>query len=90
MVRRRLKKTEAVMAKTPEEGQRLIPYIQVGRLKRALPRLVERELAGGVVEAIDAATPWTMSIPDCGKAYFGFGRQKSYEVAYLVTNPSGD
>ena len=69
-----------------EGGKRLIPYVQVGRLKRALPRLIEQQLAGEAGAAIDAATPWTMSVPDAGKAYFGLGRQMSYAVAYEVTS----
>jgi hypothetical protein len=77
---------EVTMTKTPETGRRLIPFIRVGRLKRALPRLIEQQLAGEAAAAIDAATPWTMSIPDAGKEYFGLGRQMSYSVAYEVTS----
>ena len=73
-------------AQRAEEGKRLIPYIRVGRLKRALPRLIEQQLAGEAGAAIDAATPWTMSIPDAGRAYYGLGRQMSYSVAYEVTS----
>jgi len=76
---------EVTMMKTPERAKRLIPFIRVGRLKRALPRLIERQLAGGAGE-VGAATPFTMSIPDCGRTYFGLGRQKSYEVSYEVTS----
>jgi len=81
---------ESEMAKTrkqgAEAGKRLIPYIQVGRLKRALPRLIEKELAGEAEAQTDATTPWTMSIPDAGRAYYGLGRQMSYEVSYPVTS----
>jgi len=70
-----------------EAGSRLIPYLQVGRLKRALPRIIEQELAGVAGTPIGAETPWTMSIPDAGKRYFGLGRALSYEVSYPVTNP---
>jgi hypothetical protein len=69
-----------------EAGKRLIPYLQVGRLKRALPRLIEKELAGEAEARIDETTPWTMSVPEAGKAYFGLGRQLSYAVAYEVTS----
>jgi hypothetical protein len=75
---------EVTMTKTPERTDRLIPFIRVGRLKRALPRLIEKQLAGGA--EVGTATPFTMSIPDCGRAYFGLGRQKSYEVAYEVAS----
>jgi hypothetical protein len=72
------------MAKTPEEGKHLIPFIRVGRLKRALPRLIEKQLAGEAGAATD--TPWSMSIPDAGRRYYGLGRQMSYSVAYEVTS----
>jgi hypothetical protein len=46
---------EVTMMKTPERAKRLIPFIRVGRLKRALPRLIERQLAGGAGEVGDQA-----------------------------------
>src|SRR5262249_5561204 len=73
---------EVTMTKTPERADRLIPFIRVGRLKRALPRLIEKQLAGGA--EVGTATPFDMRIPECGREYFGLGRQKSYEVAYEV------
>jgi hypothetical protein len=76
---------DRAMAKAPQQqGKRLIPFIRVGRLKRALPRLIEQELAGEAGTATD--TPWSMSIPDAGRRYFGLGRQMSYSVAYEVTS----
>jgi hypothetical protein len=64
----------------------LIPYVQAGRLKKALPRLIEQQLAGETEAVIDATTPWTMSIPEAGRRYFGLGKAMSYVVAYEVTN----
>jgi hypothetical protein len=67
-------------------GERLIPYIQAGRFKKALPRLIEQQLAGESEAPIDTTTPWTMSIPDAGRRYFGLGKALSYSVAYPI-NP---
>jgi hypothetical protein len=76
------------MAKTktegPKPGERLIPYVKAGRFKKALPRLIEQQLAGEAEPQIDANTPWTMSIPDAGRRYFGLGKALSYAVAYPV------
>lgn len=65
-----------------KEGDRLIAYVQVGRLKRAL---VHRSAQGLGVE-IDANTPPTMSIPACGKLLLGIGKELSYTVAYPVND----
>jgi hypothetical protein len=62
-----------------EEGQRLIPYVRTGRLKRGLPRRMALELG----LEIDPATPLTLSIPQCGKL-LGIGKQLAYAVAYAV------
>jgi hypothetical protein len=61
------------------EAGKLIPYLQAGRLKKALPRLIEQKLG------IDAQTNApTMSIPAAGRLYFGLGKALSYAVAYPV------
>jgi hypothetical protein len=70
-------------------GDRLIPYLQVGRLKKALPHLIEQKLAGEADLRIDTATPWTMSIPAAGRRYFGLGKALSYQVSYPV-NPDAN
>jgi len=62
-------------------GERVIPYLQINRLKRALPHRMAQEL--GV--HIDAATPATLSIPACGKL-LGIGKALAYAVAYPVND----
>jgi len=65
-----------------EPGERLIAYVQVGRLKRALPHRTAQDLG---VE-IDSATPPTMSIPACGKLLLGIGKELAYSVAYPIND----
>jgi hypothetical protein len=65
-----------------EPGERLIAYVKVGRLKRALPHRTAQELG---VE-IDAGTPVTMSIPDCGKLLLGIGKELAYAVSYPIND----
>jgi len=55
-----------------------------GRKKRALPRLIEQQLGGDAEVATD--TPFTMSVPEAGRRYFGLGKATSYEVAYEITD----
>jgi len=62
-------------------GERIIPYLQCKRIKRALPHRMAQELG---VE-IDAATPLTISIPACGKL-LGVGKALAYAIAYPVND----
>lgn len=63
-----------------EGGERLIPYVSVGRLKRALPHRMAEELG----MEINAKIPLTLSIPECGKLFLNIGKQLSYAVSYPV------
>jgi hypothetical protein len=63
------------------EAGKLIPYLQAGRLKKALPRLIEQKLG---LEARTTAA--TMSIPAAGRLYYDLGRALSYQVSYPI-NP---
>jgi hypothetical protein len=75
-------KTGKTAPRGVQEGERIIPYMPVGRLKRALPHRLARDL--GI--AIDAATPVTMSIPEAGKRFLGIGKELAYAVSYPVTS----
>jgi hypothetical protein len=63
---------------------KLIPYLQVGRLKKALPHLIERNLAGEAAPPIDPTKVKTCSVPEAGRRYFGLGKASSYEHAYEI------
>ena len=62
-------------------GERLIPFLQIKRKKRALPHL----MAQGLGLEIDPAIPLTTSIPFCGKL-LGIGKALAYSVSYQVND----
>jgi hypothetical protein len=67
--------------KKQDEADKLIPYLKAGRLKKAIPSLIEKKLG---IEARTTAA--TMSIPAAGRLYYDLGRALSYAVAYPI-NP---